>query len=142
MSIIESRVVPNTARVVIAAGMTLDLINKLGQTGLIPPYPLGSGTFLENHLGNFGGSVIVTRFLRKMMLDEREDVGSSKLSNKLINIMAFAAVALLNIGVESIITRPNPELYPDIAVGLLGSLLYLLAFPIPAENSQNNNAWS
>ena len=142
MPIRESRIIPYASTVMIAAGLALDVINKLGQYKIIPPYPLGSGTFLENHLGNFGGSVIVTRFLRKMMLDEREDVGSSRLSNKLINIMAFAAVALLNIGIESIITRPNPELYPDIAVGLLGSLLYLLAFPIPAENSQNNNAWS
>src|SRR3989344_1128111 len=131
MPIRESRIIPYASTVMIAAGLALDVINKLGQYKIIPPYPLGSGTFLENHIGNFGGSVLVTRFLRDMMLDEREDMGSSKLSNK-----------LLNIGLESIITRPNPELYPDIAVGLLGSLLYLLAFPIPAENSQNNNAWS
>ena len=128
MSIQESITARNASKLLLCTGMGLDLVNKLGQYQIIPLYPLGRGTLLENHIGNFGTSVILTSIVREKVFSKIERQFDIEIPTKIKNFLAFLSIAAINIAVETL-KNPNPELVGDVGVGTLASLLYLFSFP-------------
>ncbi len=131
---------PKTYRPLLAAGFILDAAHKLSNVyHILPPDVLGRDTFLENHIGNFGMSAILTSFVRNKVLDnmglfkKMEKRKGEEYTNKLKNILAFTSVAMLYIAWETVPYSlggvKNPEMVGDIAVGLAAPLLYLASYP-------------
>jgi|GEM_PF-4808302 hypothetical protein len=112
-------------------GMLLDGINKIG-TKVFDKYPLGHGTVLENHIGNFGTSAVLTSLVRNGAFNFLEDNFDLHISNNVKNVIAFTTIGLANLIVESapILSHDlNPEFFGDLSVGLISSLLFLLSYP-------------
>ncbi len=130
MSIQESPLIHKALAGSLYLGMALDATKKIG-TDMFGSYLLGHDTFLENHIGNFGTSAVLTGFVRNSVFNFLESQYDLKISNKLKNILAFTTIALLNIIVEcpAILQKPNPEFIGDVSTGLLASLLFLMSFP-------------
>lgn len=118
----------NASKSLLLSGAGLDLVNKLGQQQIIPPYPLGSQTFLENHIGNFGLSLIEAGVVREIVFPKIEKQFHIEIPTKMKNFLAFLSVVATNIAVEAF-KNPNPERIGDIGVGVLASLLYLFSYP-------------
>jgi len=130
MSIPESSLARKVFSSPLYIGMALDAINKVG-VHIFEKYPLGHSTVLENHIGNFGTSAILTSFIRNSAFNFLENRFDLFVSSNLKNVVAFTAVGLINLIAEGsmILNRPNPELIEDVSMGLLASLLFLLSFP-------------
>lgn len=124
----------------LVTGFVLDGIHKLSAVyHILPPNILGKGTLVENHIGNFGTSAILTSFVRNKVLDNMtvfdrlEKKKGEEYANRLKNSLTFASVALLYIAWEGMLPflarASNPEMIGDITVALSSSLLYLASYP-------------
>src|SRR3990167_2177655 len=111
----------------LVTGLALDVVHKLSTVfQVLPSNILGRNTFLENHIGNFGTSTILTSFIRNRVLDNMtffdrlENKKGEKYAGRLKNSLAFTSVAMFYIAFEGIIEPlvkgSNPEMVVDIAV--------------------------